>query len=422
MPTIAVEGGFPLHGEVGISGAKNAALPLMCAAILADASLVLENIPHLTDVTTMAQILAQMGAEITLHENATIEINPRTIERFVAPYALVKAMRASILALGPLVARFGEAVVSLPGGCAIGSRPVDLHLKGLAQMGASIELKHGYVHAQAKRLKGARIVMDVVSVTGTENLMMAAALAEGTTIIENAAREPEVTDLAACLSAMGAKVAGAGTSTLAIDGVERLKGVVHRVIPDRIETGTYLVAGAICGGEISLRHACPEHLDAVTEKLIEAGAEVEAQGERISLRSEPKALRAVSLTTSPYPGFPTDMQAQLMVLNAAAQGVGTITETIFENRFMHAEELKRLGADIEVRGTTAVVRGGRPLLGARVVASDLRASASLVLAGLVAEGRTIVEKVGYIDRGYEALEAKLACLGARVRRLPDPKP
>ncbi len=415
MDKLIIEGGVPLAGEIGISGAKNAALPILCAAILSAEPLRIANVPHLQDVTTMLGLLAQMGIAISVDDKLGIELDAAVLDNPVAPYDLVKTMRASVLVLGPLLARCGEARVSLPGGCAIGLRPVDQHIKALQAMGATITIEHGYMHARAPRLKGARISMDLVTVTGTENIMMAATLASGETLIENAAREPEVVDLANCLSAMGAKISGAGTGVIRVTGVARLKRASHRVMPDRIETGTFLAAAAATGGEIRLRETRGDLLEAVLEKLREAGAQIEAEADSISLRMS-GPLRAVSLRTAPYPAFPTDMQAQLMVLNSVARGTALVTETIFENRFMHVQELRRLGAQIEVEGNTAVVTGVDHLDGATVMATDLRASASLVLAGLIARGETTIERVYHLDRGYEAIEEKLSRLGARVRR------
>jgi len=416
MDKLIIEGGVPLAGEVGISGAKNAALPILCAAILSAEPLRIGNVPRLQDVTTMLGLLAQMGIAIAVDDKLGIELDAAALNNPVAPYDLVKTMRASVLALGPLVARCGEARVSLPGGCAIGLRPVDQHIKALQAMGATIAIEHGYMHARAPRLKGAHIIMDLVTVTGTENIMMAATLASGETIIENAAREPEVVDLANCLSAMGAKVSGAGTDVIRVTGVPRLKSASHRVMPDRIETGTFLAAAAATGGEIRLVETRGDMLDAVLEKLREAGAQIEAGTDSISLRMD-GPLRAVSLRTAPYPAFPTDMQAQFMALNSVARGTAVVTETIFENRFMHVQELRRLGAQIEVEGNTAVVTGVDHLDGATVMATDLRASASLVLAGLIARGETTIERVYHLDRGYESIEEKLSRLGARIRRV-----
>ncbi len=415
MDKLVIQGGIPLSGEVKVSGAKNAALPILCASILTPDILRVQNLPHLRDVTTMLTLLGQMGVEVSLDEKLGVSLNAARIDKRVAPYDLVKTMRASILVLGPLVARFGEARVSLPGGCAIGQRPVDLHIKGLEALGAQIEIERGYIHARAKRLKGTRIEMDLVTVTGTENLMMAAALADGTTIIENAALEPEVVDLASCLNAMGARVSGAGTDTITIEGVDRLHGSDYRVMPDRIESGTFLAAAAATGGDIRLRGARADILGSVIAKLRETGASVEHGDDWVSLQSRGK-LVAVSARTAPYPAFPTDMQAQLMALNSVAEGTSVITETIFENRFMHAQELKRLGAEIDVEGNIAVVRGVERLQGARVMATDLRASASLVIGGLVAEGETLVDRIYHLDRGYECIEEKLGQLGARIKR------
>jgi UDP-N-acetylglucosamine 1-carboxyvinyltransferase len=415
MDKLRITGGRALEGEVRISGAKNAALPIMCAALLTEEPLQLSNLPRLRDVATMAKLLAQMGVAVERADGA-MTLRARTITEPTAAYELVKTMRASVLVLGPLVARCGEARVSLPGGCAIGARPVDQHLKGLEAMGATISMEHGYMHAAAKRLRGAHIVMDLVTVTGTENLMMAAALAEGETVLENAAREPEVVDLARCLTAMGAKIDGAGSPVIRIQGVRSLGGAGHRVMPDRIETGTYLAAAAATGGSIRLTGAAPESLDATLDKLREAGAHISIDGDTIALRAE-KRPGAVSVRTAPYPGFATDMQAQFMALAAVAQGTALITETIFENRFMHALELQRLGADIRLEGNTAVVKGVERLQGARVMATDLRASAGLVIAGLVAEGETLVDRIYHLDRGYESLEKKLGALGARIERV-----
>jgi len=414
MDKLVIRGGVPLRGEIAVSGAKNAALPILCAALLAAEELVVDNVPALHDVATMLKLLGQMGVAVT-REGDTVRLSAADIGNRTAPYELVKTMRASILTLGPLVARFGEARVSLPGGCAIGLRPVDQHIKGLEAMGATITVEHGDLIARAERLRGARIVMDIVTVTGTENLMMAAALAEGTTVLENAAREPEIPDLAACLNAMGARVSGAGTDTITIEGVASLRGARHRVMPDRIETGTFLVAAAATGGEVRLTGARPDTLDAVVEKLREAGAMVATGADWISLQQKTRP-KAVNVRTAPYPAFPTDMQAQFMALDALADGTGIVTETIFENRFMHVQELKRLGADITVEGNTAVVKGVPQLTGAIVMATDLRASASLVIAGLAAQGETVIERVYHLDRGYEHIEQKLSTLGARIQR------
>ena len=416
MDKLVIQGGVPLSGEVRVSGAKNAALPLMCAALLTGEELTLSNVPHLKDVSTMVRLLSQMGVEVSLDDKLGLSLRAERLSAPVASYDLVKTMRASILVLGPLVARCGEARVSLPGGCAIGTRPVDLHIKGLEALGAEVSVEQGYIYAKAKRLKGARLVMDLVTVTGTENLMMAASLAEGTTVIENAAREPEVADLAQCLSAMGARIRGAGSPVITVEGVDRLRGAAHRIMADRIETGTFLAAAAATGGDVTLHGASPGTLEAVLEKLRESGAELRAENGTISLamRSRP---RAVNVRTAPYPAFPTDMQAQLMALDAISEGTGVITETIFENRFMHALEMQRLGADIEISGNTAVVHGVGRLQGAAVMATDLRASASLVIAGLVAEGETRIDRIYHLDRGYECIEEKLAQLGARIRRV-----
>jgi UDP-N-acetylglucosamine 1-carboxyvinyltransferase len=418
MAKIQITGGEPLNGEVQISGAKNAVLPILAAGLLADAPVEIGNVPHLHDVTTMMELLGQMGVDLAIDDKMRVHIDSRRTHRFVAPYELVKTMRASILVLGPLVARFGQAEVSLPGGCAIGSRPVNLHIKGLQQLGAEVSVENGYIRAKAGRLKGARIVFDLVTVTGTENIMMAAALAQGTTVIENAAQEPEVVDLAQCLNKFGAKVYGAGTNTIVIDGVERLGGGDYEVLPDRIETGTFLVGGAMTGGRVLAKRTRADTLDAVLSKLEEAGAHIDTTEDSIELDMRGRRPRAVDLTTAPYPAFPTDMQAQFMALNCVAEGVGIITETIFENRFMHVQELQRLGADIRVEGNTAIVRGSDKLSGAPIMATDLRASASLVLAGLVAAGETTVDRVYHIDRGYENIEEKLGGLGAKIRRLP----
>jgi UDP-N-acetylglucosamine 1-carboxyvinyltransferase len=399
-----------------VSGAKNAALPIMCAALLTDQPLKLDNVPRLMDVRTMAKLLAQMGVEVGSQDEGRIELRAREIKDPTAGYELVKTMRASVLALGPLLARCGRAKVSLPGGCGIGARPVDQHIKGLLAMGADITVEHGYMHASAKRLRGARIVMDMVTVTGTENLLMAATLAEGTTLLENAAREPEVVDLANCLRAMGARIEGAGTGTIRIEGVSALSGAKHRVMPDRIETGTYLAAVAAAGGKVRLTGAAPDTVGATVEKLVEAGARIALSADSIEIEMDARP-NAVSLATAPYPGFATDMQAQFTALDCIAAGTGTITETIFENRFMHAQELQRLGADIAIQGNTAVVRGVERLQGAKVMATDLRASASLVVAGLVAQGETLIDRIYHLDRGYEGLEQKLSALGARISRV-----
>ena len=419
MDKLIVYGGIPLRGEIRISGAKNAALPVLVASLLADSPLVIGNVPHLQDITTTMELLGRMGVNLTVGDKMTIEADTTTINSLRAPYELVKTMRASILVLGPLLARFGEAEVSLPGGCAIGSRPVNLHIKGLQAMGADIKVEDGYIKAKARRLKGARIFMDMVSVTGTENLMMAASLADGVTVIENAAREPEVADLARCLNSMGAKVTGAGGDVISIEGVQRLGGGRHMIVPDRIETGTYLVAAAMTRGAIKLRGTQPQLLEAVLDKLREAGASIETGDDWISLDMQGKRPKAVSVRTAPYPAFPTDMQAQFIAMNAVAEGAASVTETIFESRFQHVQELVRLGADIEIRGNTAMTRGVAVLRGAPVMATDLRASASLVLAGLVAEGETLIDRIYHIDRGYECIEEKFQQLGARIRRVPS---
>jgi UDP-N-acetylglucosamine 1-carboxyvinyltransferase len=418
MEKLQISGGIRLAGDVRASGAKNAALPILAAGLLADTPLTIGNVPHLHDVTTMIELLGRMGVGVTVAEGMRVEVDGARLTEPVAPYELVKTMRASILVLGPLLARHGEARVSLPGGCAIGARPVNLHIAGLEAMGAEIGVESGYIHAKAGRLKGARIVLDTVTVTGTENLMMAATLAEGRTVIENAAREPEVVDLAGCLNAMGAAVAGAGTDTIVIDGRERLGGCEYEVLPDRIETGTFLVAGAITGGQVRVRSTRPDHLDAVLAKLREAGATVETGPDWVSVDMHGKRPTAVDIRTVPYPGFPTDMQAQFAALDSIADGVATIVETIFENRYMHMLELRRLGAELRIEGHTAVIQGVPRLSGAPVMATDLRASASLVLAGLVAEGVTDVQRIYHIDRGYECIEEKLRQLGASIRRMP----
>lgn len=415
MDKLLIEGGNRLSGEVAISGAKNAALPILCAALLTSEPVTFTNVPQLNDIGTLLRLLGQMGVKVA-RGGDVVTLQAAELDSPVAPYDMVKTMRASILVLGPLVARCGEAKVSLPGGCAIGARPVDQHIKGLQAMGAEVRVEHGYVHAQVPRLKGARLFTDMVTVTGTENLMMAACLADGETVIENAAREPEVVDLANCLVAMGAQISGAGSDVIRIRGVDRLHGATHRIMPDRIETGTYLCAAAVTGGDVRLTGTSTSYLDAVVDKLMDAGCEVVAERDAIRLKA-PVRLNAVSLRTAPYPAFPTDMQAQFMAINCVANGVAMIRETIFENRFMHAVELQRLGADIRIDGNTAVVQGVARLEGATVMATDLRASASLVVAGLVAEGETVIERIYHLDRGYEKLEAKLAALGAKVRRL-----
>jgi UDP-N-acetylglucosamine 1-carboxyvinyltransferase len=419
MDKLIITGGIPLNGEIRISGAKNAALPILAATLLADEPVVVRNIPHLHDITTTMELLGRMGVRLMLDEKMGIEADATTIKEFYAPYELVKTMRASILVLGPLLARYRQAVVSLPGGCAIGSRPVNLHIAGLQAMGADIKVEGGYIHAKAKRLKGARIFFDIVTVTGTENIMMAAALATGTTVIENAAREPEVVDLANCLNCMGARVEGAGSDTIVVEGVDSLHGTTYSILPDRIETGTYLVGAAITGGRVKLKDARPETLEAVLAKLREAGAVIEVGDDWISLDMEGRRPQAVDVHTSPYPAFPTDMQAQFCAMNSIAEGAGTISESVFENRFMHVQELQRLGADIRLEGNVAIVTGVEHLTCAPVMATDLRASASLVLAGLVARGDTVVDRIYHIDRGYECIEEKLSQLGARIRRVPD---
>jgi len=419
MDKLFITGGKRLDGEIRISGAKNAALPIIMGCLLADDATTIGNLPHLHDITTTLELLGRMGVSITVDENLDVEVDTRTITEYVAPYELVKTMRASILVLGPLVAHYGKAEVSLPGGCAIGSRPVDQHIKGLKAMGADIKVENGYIRAKAKRLRGAKIVMDLVTVTGTENLLMAATLADGITILENAAREPEVVDLANFLISMGAKITGAGTDTITIEGVEKLSGTKHQVMPDRIETGTYLVAAAVTGGRVTVKDTCPDYLDAVLEKLIEAGAEIETGDDWIKLDMKGNIPEAIDVRTAPYPAFPTDMQAQFCVLNAIANGSGAIIETVFENRFMHIQELQRMGSDVNLQGNTAIIKGVDKLYGAPVMATDLRASASLVLAGLVAEGDTIVERIYHIDRGYECIEEKLQQLGATIRRVPS---
>lgn len=417
MQKIIVTGNGPLRGEVRISGAKNAVLPILCATLLADEPVRIDNVPHLHDVVTTAKLLQGLGAGVE-HAGDAMTVDPRSVDSHVAPYELVKTMRASVLVLGPLLAKFGDAEVSLPGGCAIGSRPVDLHIKGLQALGARIDVEHGFIKASVKgRLKGARHVFEMVSVGATENVLMAASLAEGTTVLENAAMEPEIVDLAECLRALGARIEGAGTPRIVVEGVERLHGGTHAVIADRIETGTFLVAAAMTGGSIVATHARPDTLDAVLDKLREAGAEISVDDDRIALDMHGRRPRAVNITTAPHPAFPTDMQAQFMALDCIADGVGVINETIFENRFMHVQELLRLGADIRVDGHTAVVRGVGILGGAPVMATDLRASASLILAGLVADGETVIDRIYHLDRGYERIEAKLSALGARIRRI-----
>ncbi len=420
MDKLIITGGGPLSGEIRISGAKNAALPILAASLLAGEPVTICNVPHLHDITTTMELLGNMGVELVIDEKLNIEVHASTIQTLVAPYELVRTMRASILVLGPLLARHGKAEVSLPGGCAIGSRPVNIHIDGMRAMGADIKVENGYIKAttHGKRLQGAVLNPDVVTVTGTENLMIAATLAEGTTTINNAAREPEVVDLANFLNSMGAKISGAGTSTLTIEGVERLGGGRYSVLPDRIETGTYLIAAAITGGRIKVKDTDPVLLENVLDKLREAGADIECGEDWISLDMHGKRPKAVSLETAPYPEFPTDMQAQFTALNCVAEGEGTIIETVFENRFMHVQEMQRMGADIELEGNTAHTRGVARLTGAPVMATDLRASASLVLAGLVADGETVVDRIYHIDRGYECIEEKLQQLGAKIQRVP----
>ncbi|HAS51881.1 MAG TPA: UDP-N-acetylglucosamine 1-carboxyvinyltransferase [Gammaproteobacteria bacterium] len=418
MSKLIITGGVPLYGELRASGAKNAVLPILAATLLADAPVTIRNVPHLQDVTTTMELLGRMGVDLVVDEKMNIQVDPRSIHTFHAPYELVRTMRASILVLGPLVARFGQAEVSLPGGCAIGARPVNLHIKGLEAMGADIKVENGYIRARANRLKGAHIVLDLVTVTGTENLLMAATLAQGTTILENAAREPEVVDLAECLIAMGAQISGAGTDTLVIDGVDSLHGAHYQVLPDRIETGTYLLAGAITGGRVKVKDTRPDTLEAVLIKLEEAGAQVNTGPDWIEVDMNGRRPKAVRIRTAPYPAFPTDMQAQFVALNAVAEGTGMITETVFENRFMHVLELQRMGAQIELEGNTAVSIGIPRLTGAPVMATDLRASASLILAALIADGDTVVDRIYHIDRGYDCIEEKLSHLGAHIRRTP----
>ncbi|MBF6990967.1 UDP-N-acetylglucosamine 1-carboxyvinyltransferase [Cupriavidus sp. L7L] len=415
MDKFQIQGNGPLRGEVRVSGAKNAALPILCAGLLTADTVSLDNVPNLQDVRTTLKLLRLMGMRAE-QDGATVALNGADVNSLEAPYELVKTMRASILVLGPLVARFGEARVSLPGGCGIGARPVDQHIKGLQAMGAEISIEHGFIHARARRLKGARVVTDMITVTGTENLLMAATLAEGETVLENAAREPEVTDLAHLLVKMGAKIDGIGTDRLVVQGVDRLHGARHSVVADRIEAGTFLCAAAATLGELVLRDVRPDLLDAVLDKLREAGARIETGADWIRL-AMPHRARAVSFRTSEYPAFPTDMQAQFMALNAVAEGTARVTETIFENRFMHVQELNRLGADIAVEGNTAVVSGVPRLSGASVMATDLRASASLVIAGLVAEGDTVIDRIYHLDRGYDRMEDKLSAVGAKIRRI-----
>lgn len=417
MDKLIITGGVPLRGEIRVSGAKNAALPILCATLLCDGAVTIGNVPHLRDITTTLELLGRMGVELMVDDEMNIEVDGGTLNDVRAPYELVRTMRASILVLGPLLARYGRAEVSLPGGCAIGSRPVNLHLQGLAAMGAEITVEGGYIRASADRLKGAHLVLDLVTVTGTENLMMAATLAQGETVICNAAREPEVVDLATCLNHMGARIEGAGSDTICVHGVDRLSGTRHHIMPDRIEAGTYLVAVAMTGGEVRLKGAEPHYLEAVIAKLIEAGADIESGPDWITLRMARGRPWAVDAHTLPYPGFPTDMQAQFTAMNCIAEGTGAITESVFENRFMHVPELERMGAGVRLEGNTVITSGVERLVGAPVMATDLRASASLVLAGLVAEGDTVVDRIYHVDRGYEAIEEKLAQLGARIRRV-----
>ena len=420
MDKLIISGGHRLDGEIRISGAKNAALPILAASLLASAPVTVCNLPHLHDITTMIELFGRMGIQPVIDEKLSVEIDPRTIQTLVAPYDLVKTMRASILVLGPMVAHFGEAEVALPGGCAIGSRPVDLHIRGLEALGAQITVEDGYIKAKAPEggLRGGNFFFDTVSVTGTENIMMAATLAKGRTVLENSAREPEIVDLANCLIAMGAKIQGAGTDTIIIDGVEKLGGATYKVMPDRIETGTYLVAAAVTGGRVKLKDTDPTILEAVLSKLQEAGAEITTGEDWIELNMHGKRPKAVSVRTAPYPAFPTDMQAQFIALNALAEGTGTVIETIFENRFMHALEMQRMGAKIQIEGNTAIVTGIPQLKAAPVMATDLRASASLVIAALMADGDTLIDRIYHIDRGYECIEEKLQLLGAKIRRVP----
>ena len=420
MDKLIISGGHRLDGEIRISGAKNAALPILAATLLASAPVTVCNLPHLHDITTMIELFGRMGIQPVIDEKLSVEIDPRTIQTLVAPYDLVKTMRASILVLGPMVAHFGEAEVALPGGCAIGSRPVDLHIRGLEALGAQITVEDGYIKAKAPEggLRGGNFFFDIVSVTGTENIMMAATLAKGRTVLENSAREPEIVDLANCLIAMGSKIQGAGTDTIIIDGVEKLGGATYKVMPDRIETGTYLVAAAVTGGRVKLKDTDPTILEAVLSKLQEAGAEITTGEDWIELNMHGKRPKAVSVRTAPYPAFPTDMQAQFIALNALAEGTGTVIETIFENRFMHALEMQRMGAKIQIEGNTAIVTGIPQLKAAPVMATDLRASASLVIAALMADGDTLIDRIYHIDRGYECIEEKMQLLGAKIRRVP----
>ena len=419
MDKLIISGGQKLDGEIYVSGAKNAALPILSATLLADGPMRISNVPHLHDITTTIELLGRMGAEITVDEKLNIEVDNSHITELFAPYELVKTMRASVLVLGPMLSRYGKAEVSLPGGCAIGSRPVNLHIQGLTAMGADIVVEGGYIKARSDRLKGVKLNLDIVTVTGTENLMMAAVLAKGTTVLENAAREPEVVDLANCLIAMGAKIHGAGTDRIEIEGVDSLKGCDYSIVPDRIEAGTYLVAAAMTGGQVKLKNTQPDLLDAVIAKLQEAGAEITSTDTSITLNMHGARPKSVDLHTSPFPGFPTDMQAQFTAMNSIATGTGTIVESVFENRFMHIHELQRMGADLKLEGNTVICKGVEKLMGAPVMATDLRASASLVLAGLVAEGETVVDRIYHIDRGYETIEEKLSQLGAQIKRIPS---
>ncbi|MFT0212718.1 UDP-N-acetylglucosamine 1-carboxyvinyltransferase [Pseudomonas sp. F1_0610] len=420
MDKLIITGGNRLDGEIRISGAKNAALPILAATLLADSPITICNLPHLHDITTMIELFGRMGVQPVIDEKLSVEIDSSTISSLVAPYELVKTMRASILVLGPMVARFGEAEVALPGGCAIGSRPVDLHIRGLEALGAHIEVENGYIKAKAPEggLRGGQFFFDIVSVTGTENIMMAAALAKGRSVLKNAAREPEIVDLANCLIQMGAKIEGAGTDTIIIDGVDRLQGTTYTVMPDRIETGTYLVAAAATGGRVKLKDTDPTILEAVLSKLQEAGADIQTGDDWIELNMHGKRPKAVNLRTAPYPAFPTDMQAQFIAMNAVAEGQGTVIETIFENRFMHVLEMQRMGAKIQIEGNTAISSGVALLKAAPVMATDLRASASLVIAALMAEGDTLIDRIYHIDRGYECIEEKMQLLGAKIRRIP----
>jgi UDP-N-acetylglucosamine 1-carboxyvinyltransferase len=417
MDKLQIQGGMPLEGEIRISGAKNAALPILAGTLLAEGTVSVGNVPHLQDVTTMIELLGRMGVSVTIDDRMRVEVDASTIRECVAPYELVRTMRASIVVLGPLLARFGRADVSLPGGCAIGARPVNIHVAGLQAMGADIQIENGYIRARADKLVGARLVLETVTVTGTENLLMAATLAEGETVIENAAREPEVVDLADFLIGMGARIRGAGTDTIVIEGVPSLKGASYDVLPDRIETGTYLVAGAITSGHVRVKGTRPDHLDAVLLKLQEAGAKIAVGDSWIDLDMRGRRPKAVNIRTAPYPAFPTDMQAQFAALNTVAEGVSSVTETIFENRFMHMLEMRRLGADIRIEGNTALIHGVECLTAAPVMATDLRASASLVLAGLVAQGTTEIHRIYHIDRGYERIEEKLEQIGASIKRM-----